>query len=218
SQPTETNDLPPQPMAAQFSPPAQMPASVVKRKFPMTPIYAGAALMLLVVLVAPAGIMLIMNSSKAPPPTANQNRSSNSNSLARVPDLSFTTLDGGTQTLKDFRGRVVLLNVWATWTIPSREEIPVLNGLQQSFGSRGLTVLGVSSDDTVEKIKEFQKQIPQTYQVGVGIKPFDPRFSTTPLPTSYLIDRQGQISRKFVGRQSRETFEKAIQPLLNETP
>lgn len=218
SQPLETNDLPPQPMAAQFSPPTKMPASVVKRKFPMTPIYAGAALMLLVVLVAPAGIMLIMNSSKAPPPTANQNRSSNSNSLVRVPDLSFTTLDGGTQTLKDFRGRVVLLNVWATWTIPSREEIPVLNSLQQSFGSRGLTVLGVSSDDTVEKIKEFQKQIPQTYQVGVGIKPFDPRFSTTPLPTSYLIDRQGQISRKFVGRQSRETFEKAIQPLLNETP
>jgi len=216
----ETTALPPQPLAAQFSPPAQKPAAVAKRKFPMTPLYAGAALMLLVVLVAPAGIMLILNSAtkQAPPPGANQNRSSNSNSLVRVPDLSFTTLDGSTQTLKDFRGRVVLLNVWATWTIPSRDEIPVLNSLQQSFGSRGLTVLGVSADDTVEGIKEFQKQIPQTYQVGVGIKPFDPRFSTTPLPTSYIIDRHGQISRKFVGRQSLETFEKAIQPLLNETP
>jgi peroxiredoxin len=79
-----------------------------------------------------------------------------------------------------------------------------LNSLQQSLGSRGLTVIGVSVDDTAEQIRVFQEQIPQTYQIGVAIKPFEPRFSATPLPTSYIIDRQGQISRKFVGRQSRE--------------
>jgi len=70
SQPLETTALPPQPLAAQFSPPPQMPAALVKRKFPMTPVYAGAALMLLVVLVAPAWIMLTMNSATKSASTA----------------------------------------------------------------------------------------------------------------------------------------------------
>ena len=227
SRPLEPTALPTQPMAAKFSPPAQMPAAVVKRKFPMTPIYAGAALMLLAVIIVPAWLMMNMNlasrsnatgPSSSPAVNRNLNRSNSNSSSGLAPDLSFTGLDGGTLRLKDFRGRVVLLNFWATRTIPSREEIPVLNSLQQSFGSRGLMVIGVSLDDTAEQIRVFQKQTPQTYQIGVATKPFDPRFSTTPLPTSYIIDRQGQISRKFVGRQSRETFEAAIQPLLTEAP
>jgi cytochrome c biogenesis protein CcmG/thiol:disulfide interchange protein DsbE len=222
-------------MSAAYLPPAQMPA-LAKRKFPMMPIYAGAALMLLVVLIAPAWLLVFKNAATSNGPgglaTRNANKNSNSassnssntntsnpnSSLISVQDLSFTKLDGGVLQLKDFRGRVVLLNVWATWAMPSRDEIPVLNSLQESFDSRGLTVIGVSYDDTAEQIKVFQQEHPQTYQIGLGDKAAETKLATSPLPTTYLIDRRGRISRKFVGRQSRATFEAAIQPLLNEAP
>jgi serine/threonine protein kinase/thiol-disulfide isomerase/thioredoxin len=208
---------------------------VAKRKFPMIPIYAGAALMLLVVLIAPAWFLVLKNASN--PNTgglANRNANKNSNSAISnnsnsntfnsntssmsVQDLSFTKLDGGPLQLKDLRGRVVLLNVWASWVIPSRDEIPVLNGLQESFNSRGLTVIGISYEDSPQQIEEFQKQYPQKYQIGLGDKARETKLATSPLPTTYLIDRRGRVSRKFIGAQSRATFEAAIQPLLNEAP
>ena len=229
SQEFETVGTPP-PMPAAFSPAKQMPA-VAKRKFPMMPIYAGAALMLLAVLIAPAWLLVFKKATSNPNTGGSANRNANKNSnngnsnsansnssLTSPQDLSFTKLDGGTLQLKDFRGRVVLLNVWATWVIPSRDEIPVLNSLQKSFDSRGLTVIGVSYDDTAEQIKEFQKEHPQTYQIGLGDKAVEPKLTTSALPTTYLVDRRGRISGKFIGRQSRATFEAAIQPLLNEAP
>lgn len=204
SQPLESTALPPLPMPAQFSPPPQMPAAVVKRKFPMTPIYAGAALMLLVVLVAPAWIMFSMYSesknattgpSATPLTNSNQN-SSNSNSSSEVaPDLSFARLDGGILRLKDFRGQVVLLNFWATWAIPSKNEIPSLNSLQQSYESRGLVVLGISYDDTAEQVRKLQNETPQTYQIGLGGRAAEGQLGALQLPTNYIIDRRGKIEQ-----------------------
>jgi serine/threonine protein kinase/peroxiredoxin len=226
SQSLETTALPPQPLAAQFSPPTQMPAAVAKRKFPMTPIYAGAALMLLVVLVAPVWIMLTMNSatnSATGPSTTslanrNQNSANSNSSGGLAPDLSFAKLDGGTLRLRDFRGRVVLLNFWATWAIPSKNEIPGLNSLQQSYESRGLVVMGISYDDTAEQVRTFQNEIPQTYEVGLGGKASEGQLGGLKLPTTYVIDRRGKIRATFVGETSREQFEAAIQPLLKEAP
>jgi len=227
SQPFEALRVPPQPMAATFSPPREMPAGVVKRKFPMMPIYAGAALMLLVVLIAPAWIMLSMNSgakngatapSATPLFTGNQNSSNSNSSSGMVPDLQFANLNGGTLRLRDFRGRVVLLNFWATWAIPSKNQIPSLNSLQQSYESRGLVVIGISYDDTSEEIRKFQNEAPQTYQVGLGGKASEGQLGAMQLPTTYVIDRRGRIRTKFVGDTSREQIEAAIQPLLNEAP
>lgn len=228
-QPAETIGSPSPKMTSEFSPVTPMPAAVAKRKFPMTPIYAGAALMLLVVLVAPAWIMLSMYSGSksttigpSGTPLTNRNlNSSNSNSSGdAAPDLSFTMLDGRTQALKDFRGRVVLLNFWATWAIPSKREVPVLNSLEQRFASRGLVVIGISNDDTAEKIKDFQKENPQNYQIGMGDKAIARQLGILQLPTTYIIDRRGKIRKKFVGvgDQSAEAFAAAIQPLLDEAP
>lgn len=158
--------------------------------------------------------------SASPLATRNLNSSNSNSSSGLAPDLSFTKLDGGTLRLKDFRGRVVLLNFWATWATPSKTEIPVLNSLQQSFASRGLVVIGISNDDTAEKIREFQKENPQTYQIGMGDKAVAGQLGILQLPTTYLIDRRGQIRKKIVGvnAQSREVFAAAIQPLLDEAP
>src|SRR6476659_1882058 len=71
-----------------------------------------------------------------------------------APDVQFTKLDGGTLKLADLRGRVVLLNFWATWCIPCRSEIPALSGMQKDLEARGLSVVGVSYDDTADLVRE----------------------------------------------------------------
>jgi len=85
-----------------------------------------------------------------------------------APDVQFTKLDGGALRLSDLRGRVVLLNFWATWCIPCRSEIPTLSAMQKDFESRGLSIVGVSYDDTADLVRRFQKDIPQSYQVVLG--------------------------------------------------
>jgi cytochrome c-type biogenesis protein len=147
----------------------------------------------------------------APPPQ------SPSQNFPAAPDVQFTKLDGGSLRLKDLHGRVVLLNFWATWCIPCRSEIPSLSGMQKDFEARGLSIIGVSYDDTADLIQRFQKDIPQTYQVVLGGREVGADLPAPSLPTTYIIDRQGRIRQKIVGEKSRAYFESAITPLLDET-
>ena len=135
-----------------------------------------------------------------------------------APDVQFTKLDGSALRLKEMRGRVVVLNFWATWCIPCRAEIPSLSAMQKDFDARGLTVIGVSYDDTVDLIQQFQKDIPQSYQVVLGGREVGAQLPASPLPTTYIIDREGRIRDKMIGERSRAAFEAAIKPLLDEAP
>ncbi len=135
-----------------------------------------------------------------------------------APDVQFTKLDGSPLRLTDLRGRVVLLNFWATWCIPCRSEIPSLNAMQKDLDSRGLSVIGVSYDDTADLVQQFQKDIRQDYQVVLGGRDVGSQLPASPLPTTYLIDRQGRIRAKLIGERTREAFEASIKPLLDETP
>ncbi len=133
-----------------------------------------------------------------------------------APDVQFTKLDGAPFKLKDLKGRVVLLNFWATWCIPCRSEIPSLSAMQKDLDARGLSVIGVSYDDTADLIQQFQKDIPQSYQIVLGGRDVGSQLPASPLPTTYIIDRQGRIRKKIIGEQTREAFESIIKPLLDE--
>jgi cytochrome c-type biogenesis protein len=135
-----------------------------------------------------------------------------------APEVQFTKLDGNPLRIKDLRGRVVLLNFWATWCIPCRNEIPSLSAMQKDLEPRGLTIIGVSYDDTADLVKAFQKQIPQTYEIVLGGRDVGSVLPASPLPTTYIIDRQGRIRQKLIGERSREDFEASIKPLLDEAP
>jgi cytochrome c-type biogenesis protein len=134
-----------------------------------------------------------------------------------APDVQFAKLDGGRLRLTELRGRVVVLNFWATWCIPCRSEIPALSAMQKTMEGEGLTVVGVSYDDTPELIQEFQKDLKQEYTVVLGGKDVGSQLPASPLPTTYIIDRQGQIREKFIGERSRSAFEAVIKPLLQES-
>lgn len=135
-----------------------------------------------------------------------------------APDVEFPTLDGGSLRLSDLRGRVVLLNFWATWCIPCRSEIPTLSAMQKDMEASGLTVIGVSYDDSADMVKEFQKEIRQDYKIVLGGENVGSKLPATPLPTTYIIDREGRIRQKIIGEKDRAGFEAAIKPLLDEKP
>lgn len=151
--------------------------------------------------------------SVAPAPAASSN-------FQPVPEVELSTLEGQSFHLADLRGRVVLLNFWATWCIPCRSEIPEFNAMQRELKAQGLEVVGISTfpGDTVAAIRDFQKDVKQEYTVLRGAEEVGEKFGNGPgLPISYLIDRDGRIRQKVVGARDREGWEAAVKPLLDET-
>ncbi len=139
--------------------------------------------------------------------------------LEQAPEVQFQTLAGQFFTLGQLRGHVVLLNFWATWCIPCREEIPVLNAMQHDLEAKGLKIIGASLEDTAAGVESYQKEVGRfEYQVLVGGSEAKAKFGGTPLPTTYLIDRDGRIRQKVIGARDRAGWEAAVKPLLDEAP
>ena len=119
-----------------------------------------------------------------------------------APHYSAVSLTGDSVSLSQLRGRVVLLNVWATWCHPCREEIPVLQALHARYASRGLELVGVSVDARGEEatIREFATDFRMTYPLWLDP---DERVQSTFLaigvPATFLIDRDGVLRWRHVG-------------------
>ncbi len=136
-----------------------------------------------------------------------------------VPDVEFQTLAGKPFRLSELHGQVVLLNFWATYCIPCREEIPALNSLQHDLEAQGLKVVGASLDDDAASVNSYQKEVRKfEYEVLLGGSDAKTRFEQSVLPTTYLIDRLGRIRQKIIGARDRATWEAAVKPLLAEQP
>ena len=144
---------------------------------------------------------------------------SGNNSSTTAPDIELSALDGKKLSLKSFRGQVVLLNFWATWCVPCRTEIPELNSLQKDFAASGLSIIGVSWDDSREGILQFQHEIPQSYSVVLDGENLQDKFSgIRSLPFTVVIDRQGRVRQTIIGARDRTGFESLVRPLLAEAP
>jgi peroxiredoxin len=121
--------------------------------------------------------------------------------------------------LSELRGKVVVLNFWATWCVPCRAEIPEFNTMQRDMETRGLSIVGVSFDATPEEIKEFQNDIKQDYTLLLGDDELKSKLGVgQSFPTTLIIDRQGRIRKRIVGQRNREAFEAEVKPLLDEAP
>ncbi len=136
-----------------------------------------------------------------------------------APDVEFQTLAGQPFRLKELQGQVVLLNFWATYCIPCREEIPALNTLQHELQPQGLKIVGASTDDSAADVNAYQQEVAKfEYQVLLGGSDAKVKFQQSVLPTTYLIDRQGRIRQKIIGARDKAAWEAAVKPLLAETP
>src|SRR3982074_857848 len=129
-------------------------------------------------------------------------------SIAGKPALDFpVTLAGKSEHLSDLRGKVVVLNFWATWCPPCVEETPALNHLQKYIKSRNGIILGVAADEdhaVYEKFLRDQGVVFLTYRDPLtkdNHSPIAQPYGTSMYPETYVIDRHGKIARKFIGFQ-----------------
>src|SRR5439155_14105578 len=123
--------------------------------------------------------------------------------LRPVPQFSLPNLDGKNVTFKDFANKVVVVDFWATWCGPCREEIPHLNKLYENYRGKGLVIVGISMDtEGPEVVKEFAKKFRMEYPVVMGDENVQQDFGgIVGLPTTFIIDRKGNIVKKYTGYQ-----------------
>jgi len=109
-----------------------------------------------------------------------------------APDFTLPDLERGKVSLKDFRGKLLMLNFWASWCVPCREEMPAMERLYQRYKDRGFVILGVNIKDDKKSAVSFVRELKITFPIG-----FDPNgdvgllYGAWGLPATYLIDARG---------------------------
>ncbi len=139
----------------------------------------------------------------------------------KVANLNFTLKDanGKDFTLASLKGKVIVLDFWATWCPPCKVEVPWFVEFQTKYASRGFTVVGVSVDDAPEALRSFAEKFKMNYPVLVGDgrddikgpKAYGPMWG---LPKTFVIGRDGKICKTHVGFSQKETLEQQIKSLL----
>lgn len=134
-----------------------------------------------------------------------------------APDFTLSQLSGEPLTLSAYRGKVVLLDFWATWCDPCRDEIPRFINLQAKYGAQGLQIIGVSMDDGPEPVQEFYRRFHMNYPVAMGnAKTGELYGGILGLPVAFLIGRNGRIYSRHIGATDVAVFESEILHLLQD--
>lgn len=134
-----------------------------------------------------------------------------------APEIALKTLSGESVKLSSLKGKVVLVDFWASWCGPCRESMPVLEKLSKSYKDQGFVVLGVNIDNDAEAARKFLKDLPVSFQVVCDAqKQVAKAYAPPTMPSSYLIDRQGKIHVVHAGfkRSDAAKLEAEIKTLL----
>ncbi len=132
-------------------------------------------------------------------------------------DFVVKDMNGADVKLADYKGKVVMLNFWATWCGPCKVEIPMFTELQTKYKDQGLAFLGISVDDAPEQLRPFAQEYRMNYPVLIGDgrddvqNAFGPMFG---IPVTLLIARDGTICTRYLGPRPKERFERDIKALL----
>ena len=134
-----------------------------------------------------------------------------------TPELKVRDIRGRTIRLSDYRGRVVLINFWATWCPPCRAEIPDLVQLQRDYRHQGLRVIGVTyPPQRLSQVRAFIRRLGVNYPVALGTKEIKAMFtSSESLPMTIVIGRDGRVRDIIEGILLPQEFEQLIKPLLS---
>ena len=136
---------------------------------------------------------------------------------AQAPDFTLTTLGGDVVSRESLRGKVVLVNFWATWCPPCRVEMPGFQRVYDARKARGFTILGISADARRDGVASFLTERGITYPVAMAANSVSSKFGNVrTLPTSFLIDRNGRIRYEVEGIFAEATLSRAVDKLLAE--
>jgi cytochrome c biogenesis protein CcmG/thiol:disulfide interchange protein DsbE len=131
-----------------------------------------------------------------------------------APGFTLVDMNGRSVSLADFKGKVVILDFWATWCPPCKREIPDFIKLQSEYGSKGVQIVGIALDQP-NKVQAFVKDNGMNYPVLLGTDEVAAHYGgVEAIPTTFIIDKHGKIVTKYEGFRSKETFENQIKKLL----
>jgi len=138
----------------------------------------------------------------------------------RAPELTLTDTQGVTHSLSDYRGQVVLINLWATWCIPCKEEMPALQIFYTKNKDNGFVVIAINDGDSTPNVLQFAKDFDLTFPIWLDPTYIatEQAFKTMNLPSSFVIGRDGTVQLMWVGGISRALLEKQVTPLITEKP
>jgi len=148
-------------------------------------------------------------------PSAPAQRSSSSLVNRKAPEIARKDLDGQSLSVARLRGKVVLLNFWATWCAPCQIEMPAFAAWQRQYAARGLVIVGISMDDDEASVREVVKDLKVDYSIAMGDAALGKRYGgVLGLPESFLIDRRGVIRAEFQGEADLNKIQASLQKLL----
>jgi cytochrome c-type biogenesis protein len=140
------------------------------------------------------------------------------------PNVTFKNLQGQDVSLASYKGKVVLVNMWGTWCEPCQGEIPTLIKMQQDYSSKGFTILGVATNDDLDRVIPFVhtrkfdvggQELTMNYPIVMGSDDISTAFGgLLGMPTSFLINRNGDIVKKYIGALNPEEINKDVQAQL----
>jgi peroxiredoxin len=167
---------------------------------------------------ATALILGCLGCSTSPVSAASELKPENERHVA--PDFALKDSDGKVVHLSDYKGKVVVLDFWATWCGPCRIEIPWFTDLQRNHKDKGFEVLGVSMDDEGwEVVKPFLTEVGVNYRVVMGNDSTAQAYGgVDALPTTFLIDRDGKIAAVHIGLANKKDIVDGVEKLLQTPP
>jgi len=201
-----------------------MPKKIHRRKknnSSLTSIFVGGSLVLLVVLL----LVLFGRKDEVESQTASVESSDAQSSYSvtpgevnfPAPELALENVNGETESLEDYRDKVVLVNNWATWCPPCKAEIPTLEEYYKAHSAEGFIIIGIEAGESQTEVLDFVKGAGITYPIWL-----DPHnsslmaFKTGGLPNSFVIDRKGTVCLAWVGEINRTMLEKYVTPIIAE--
>lgn len=131
-------------------------------------------------------------------------------------DFALQDIDGKRWTLAEQRGRVVLVNYWATWCPPCRQETPGLVRLANEYREKAVEVVGISLDEDVTAVREFVAEYHISYPILFPSNASNLTTTIESIPVSLLYDRQGRVAKRYVGAVSEATLRRDVEQLLAE--
>ena len=157
----------------------------------------------------------------ATPPAAAEGEQAGSACMANAKpanfDFTLKDVDGNQVSLSAYKGKVVLLNFWATWCGPCKAEIPGFVRLQEKYRDKGLVIVGYSVDDTAEKAKAYAAEYKMNYPILLGEGREEVQDAYGPIwgiPASFIISKDGKVCKKHMGIAPEAVFEKEILALM----